>query len=294
MVRRKASTLAAAALVVALHALGGVAAAAAQTWPPIAEGATVPSISGRWVWAELLTRDVAAARAFYGKVFGWTFETHGPAGTADSYTRVLANGRAIGGMLAPANTDKFPGARWIGLVSTPDPAAVAERVRTLGGAVLLAPRTLAGRGELALLADPQGAQFAVIRSATGDPADFAGRENEWLWVELWAGDAARAAAFYKDVFGYGVTAVEHKTAPRSFVLSAGGRARAGVMGKLDAAAPSEWIPHVRVRSVSETVARAQAAGARVLVGATPHHRSSFAVLADPAGALFAVTEWKPQ
>ncbi len=292
MFRCKADLLAATTL--SLILLGATAPVAAQAWPPIADSATVPSVSGRWVWADLLTQDVAAARSFYGRVFGWTFESHGETSKSDSYTRILANGRPIGGMLAPRNADKVPGSRWIGLVSTTEPAAVAERVRTLGGTVLLAPRTLAGRGELALLADPQGAQFAVIRSVAGDPADYAGRENEWLWVELWAEDAAREAAFYKDVFGYNVTAVDHKNAPRSFVLAAGGRARAGVMRKLDTSSPSEWVPYVRVRSVTETVQRAEAAGARVLVGATPHHRSSFAVLADPLGAVFAVAEWKPQ
>ena len=80
--------------VLALLGLAAVAAtplAGADTyWPPITDHATDQRNTGRFVWAELLTRDVGAAAEFYGKVFGWTFETYGPADDLKTYTVVLS------------------------------------------------------------------------------------------------------------------------------------------------------------------------------------------------------------
>lgn len=267
--------------------------ARAPTWPPITATPVPERVTGRWLWGDLLTNDVPAATAFYGKVFGWTFETVGAAADRDVYTKVLSNGRPIAGIVSPRTAVVERGARWIGLVSVPDPAAAAKRVGELGGSVVMTPRTLAGRGDVALLSDPAGALFAVIRTATGDPPDVAGRENEWIWVELWANDPSREAQFYRSVFDYGVSTTAGG-APGSIVLTAGGRARAGVLRKPDAELSTVWIPYVRVRNVMETVERALAAGARVVIAPTPHHRSRTAVLVDPSGAPFAVAEWRPQ
>lgn len=279
---------------VAAFALVAQAQTPAPMWPPITDTPVAARITGRWVWADLVTNDAAGSKAFYGKVFGWTFETMGAAGSTDSYTRVMSNGRPIAGMVSPRSEAAQRGARWIGLISVADPIATSARVSELGGSVVMRPRTLDGRGDVALLADPSGARFAVIRSKAGDPPDQSGRENEWLWVELWATDPQREAEFYRAVFGYGIESVPHRSAPTSFLLTAGGRARAGVLRKPDAELATEWIPYVRVRSVAETVERAVAAGGRVVVAPTPHHRSHTAVLVDPLGAPFAIAEWRPQ
>jgi len=172
---------------------------------------------------------------------------------------------------------------------------LAERAIQRGGKVVVAPQTLTGRGQFEVLSDPAGAHFGVVMTERGDPADHLGGSNEWLWTELWTPDPAAAMSFYRDVFGYSVAA-----APRSpargdaYVLSAGGRARAGIMRSPDVTLPAVWIPYVRVADVDATVARAQQLGGRVLVAAHSHHRSKVAVLVDPQGAPFAIADWRPQ
>ena len=210
-----------------------------------------------------------------------------------SYLTITANGRMIGGIVQAANATA--GARWIGLASG-DPKALAERAVQRGGKVVVAPRTLPGRGDFTVLADPAGAHFAVVLPDRGDPADHAGGRSEWIWSELWTPEPVQAAAFYRDVFGYTSAA-----APRSpgasgdaYVLSAGGRARAGVMRTPDSAQPAVWIPYVRVDDVAAMVSRARSLGARVLLPPQPHHRSQVAVLADPMGAPFALADWRPR
>ena len=42
---------------------------------------------------------MAAAAEFYGKVFGWTFETYGGDDDRDTYTLALADGLPIGGLV---------------------------------------------------------------------------------------------------------------------------------------------------------------------------------------------------
>src|SRR5512139_2598262 len=90
----------------ALAAVAAIAAGVADTaeryWPPIVDPPTHQFTPGRWVWADLVTSDVAAAAGFYGKVFGWTFETYGDDDDLDTYTLVLADGLPIGGMVFDA------------------------------------------------------------------------------------------------------------------------------------------------------------------------------------------------
>ncbi len=260
-------------------------------WPPLGETVAGARTAGRWLWADLVSSDVERSRDFYSKVFGWEFREHASSKGGSRYFTVLANGRAIGGIVSAAPEAKM-GARWLGLASG-DPATMAARAQQLGGKVVVAPRTLSGRGELTVLSDPDGAHFAVVRADGGDPADVVGQNNEWLWAELWTKEPGRAANFYRDVFGYAVGAAEGKSTG-GYVLSAGGKARAGIMRNPDPALGAVWIPYVRVASVAAILERVQSNGGQVLVAPRRHYASQIAVLADPLGAPFAVAEWRPQ
>jgi uncharacterized protein len=275
-------------LVIAVTA--GSAAAQNPSWPPVGEPSAAARVAGRWLWADLVTTDVARSSDFYARVFGWSYRTVPGEAGGPGYVTIIAGGQTIGGIV-PARIDKTnSGARWIGLISG-DPKIMAARAQERGGSVVVAPRPLPGRGEIAVLVDPSGARFAVLRADRGDPPDVLGREGEWLWAELWTPDPERAAAFYREVFGYAVAAGSAGT-PDSYVLTAAGRARAGIMRSPDAELNAAWIPYVRVGDVARTVARAEQAGARVIVAPRVHHRSQLAVLVDPLGAPFAVADWR--
>jgi predicted enzyme related to lactoylglutathione lyase len=168
----------------ALLSAGAAAGAAAEPkmyWPPITDPPTGTYTPGKWVWAELLTRDVGRAADFYGKIFGWTFETYGPKDDAKTYTLVSSGGTPIAGMvfMNPGDRTLKPDARWVGLVSVTDVKLAEGRVINAGGKVLMGPRPLGTRGDAALFADPEGGIFGVLHSATGDP-DYLGDENSFL------------------------------------------------------------------------------------------------------------------
>lgn len=270
-----------------------LAAAAERYWPPIVDPATNHHTPGRWVWADLVTADVATAAGFYGRVFGWTFETYGGEDDLETYTLVLADGLPIGGMVFDARAMKgdTPSARWIGLVSVEDPQATADLVTRHGGKVVYAPVVLGERGETAILRDPEGTLFGVVRSRNGDPADYFGGVGEWAWLDLWSGDVDKAAGFYRAVLGYDTVAAGDAGSVRSGVnLVAGGYARAGIMRKRDPRATSVWLPYVRVADARKAAEEARAAGGRVIWPPEAIGSLIVGIVADPTGAPVGILE----
>src|SRR5262245_35345554 len=148
---------------------------------------------GKFVWFDLVTDDLATVQRFYGEVFGWSFDTVGAAPAF--YTYIEDGGERVGGMffhVRPAGATTS--ARWLSLISVPDPAEALRFVEQHGGSVVVPPATIAGRGTHALFRDPQGAVFGVLRSEAGDPPDTPVRDGDFFWVDLLARDPAAASA----------------------------------------------------------------------------------------------------
>jgi predicted enzyme related to lactoylglutathione lyase len=159
---------------------------------------------------------------------------------------------------------------------------------------VLAPvRDFPRRGAQAIIADKEGAVLGLLRSASGDPADYQAETGDWIWVELFAKQPDVAAAFYRTVLGYEVTAVATAEKDRRFVLASGGFARAGI-GSAPAKEGSQpaWLGFVRVENTDAAAVRATDLGGRVLVGPQLSHLGTrFAIVADPTGAAVAVIEF---
>lgn len=270
-----------------------MAHAAERYWPPIVDPATNQHTPGRWVWADLVTGDVARAAEFYGKVFGWTFETYGSDDDRETYTLVLAAGLPIGGMVYDARATKgdVPSARWIGLVSVTDPAAAAAAVTSHGGQVVYAPVMLGERGETAVFRDAEGTLFGVVKSRNGDPPDYLGDVGEWAWLDLWTSDVDKAAQFYRSVVGYEtVPAGDAATARSGVHLVSGGYVRAGIMQKRDPKTSSVWLPYVRVTDAKLTAKAARQAGGRVLYEPAGLGTAVVGIVADPTGAPVGIVQ----
>ncbi|MDH5227794.1 MAG: hypothetical protein OEW50_10360 [Gammaproteobacteria bacterium] len=272
--------------------LAGTASAADRYWPPIVDPPTAQHTPGRFVWGDLVTADVAAAADFYGKVFGWTFETYGGDDDRDTYTLALADGLPIGGMVYDqrAMKGKTPSARWIGLISVADVKAAATAVKAGGGQVVAPAMMLGERGETAVFKDPEGVLFGVVNSKNGDPPDYAGDVNEWYWIDLWSADVERAARFYRAAIGYETRPIA-ADGPRSGVhLVSGGFARAGIMQKHSRQTTSTWLPYIRVADVAASAAAARAAGGKVVLEPIAMNRATVAIVADPTGAPVGIVQ----
>jgi predicted enzyme related to lactoylglutathione lyase len=244
--------------------------------PPIGGALTHRVDPGRFVWLDLVTPDVDSAQAFYGGLFGWTFEP------ASDYITVLRAGNPIAGIVA---REVAEGSIWISSLSVDDVDRAAERVRRGGGAVRRGPLDAGERGRLALVTDPDGALLLLLRASGGDPPEVRPEPGDWLWRELWTHDVTEALAFYDALVGYQRRVVDFRGRAYT-VLETAGEPRAGVAELVDAEVRSNWLPYVRVTDPDRTVARAEALGARVLV-----RDANAAILIDPNGAPLGIQRW---
>jgi hypothetical protein len=118
---------------------------------------------GAFCWMELATRDVPAAKAFYGGLFGWGMKP--PSDPAMDYTEILRAGTPMGGIMA-IRPDMGPMPPSWGLYwQVADCAASVGKAKALGGRVLVGPNDMPGVGRFAVVQDPQGATFSLFQPA---------------------------------------------------------------------------------------------------------------------------------
>jgi len=124
---------------------------------------------GAFSWCELLTPDVAAAKDFYGKLFGWQMQDMPMEGM--TYTVLNAGGAPVGGIMAPPREAAGMPPQWGAYVTVDDVDATAKQAVELGGSLLLPPRDIPGVGRFCLIRDPQGAHlYAITYSMPGGSA----------------------------------------------------------------------------------------------------------------------------
>jgi predicted enzyme related to lactoylglutathione lyase len=134
-----------------------------MAWEPGGHfGAALVNAPGALCWNELSTTDLDGAAAFYTAVFGWT--TTGFEGMPDYL--VIKNGEASNGGIRPVAQPGIP-AHWLAYFGTPDIDAGLARVTELGGAVHAGPIDI-GIAKIGIVADPQGATFAIYAGTYED------------------------------------------------------------------------------------------------------------------------------
>jgi hypothetical protein len=131
-------------------------------WQPrLHKGAALANESGAFCWNELHTRDIEAAKAFYGEVFGWGAETSEVGDM--KYTEWKRGDSSIGGMMEmpeeiPSETPPF----WLVYFGVDDTDAAVARAKELGGVTIVEPTDIPA-GRFAVLGDSAGAGFGVIK-----------------------------------------------------------------------------------------------------------------------------------
>jgi predicted enzyme related to lactoylglutathione lyase len=112
-------------------------------------------------WADLNTRDPQKAAKFYGDWLGWTFETG-----KDGYRHIM-NGTdredMIGGIPAEMHAPPGTPAHWMSYFAVADCKGTAAKAAQLGASTIMPANTMPEVGTIAVLADPQGAVFALYQ-----------------------------------------------------------------------------------------------------------------------------------
>ena len=130
-------------------------------------GAGIYNGPGSLCWNELGTTDTQKAGEFYSGLFGWTRETNqfGPM----EYTMFQNGDRAAGGMykITPEMGPIPP--HWLAYFAVDDCDATVQKATELGASVMKPADDIPEVGRFAILTDPQGAAFAVIKLNHADP-----------------------------------------------------------------------------------------------------------------------------
>jgi len=137
-------------------------AAILALWEPRTHhGAALANETGALVWNELQTYDTASASKFYQAVFGWRSTTGRAAG--NEYTSFMVDEHPVAGMLAIQPEWGAVPPNWSIYLGVDDVAAACTLAVSLGGKVEVQPSEIPNVGWFALLRDPQGSYFYVIR-----------------------------------------------------------------------------------------------------------------------------------
>ncbi|WP_374684221.1 VOC family protein [Streptomyces sp. ODS05-4] len=250
--------------------------------------------AGTPIWADAMFADLEGAKRFYGEVLGWTF---GAASTEyGDYTEAYADGKAAAAVVPP-----MPGAEdtaaWCLYLASPDAAATAEKIRENGGQVLMEPMQVSDFGTMVLARDPSGTVFGVWQP--GRHRGFEARPpapGAYCWAEVTTRDPDRADAFFGAVFGYRQQVMQDPGEPdQDFRLYNLGDTT--VLGRLamhpkdfPADAPPFVNVYFTVDDADRAASRTRELGGQVHWGPESSPYGRFAVLADPAGAVFSVLD----
>lgn len=247
------------------------------------------NLHGDFVWYELLTTDADAAVRFYGAVIGWKTRS-----TGDAYGgyRIFGTGAAdIAGLsTVPASGRNGVRPGWLGYIGVRDVDATAAEVVRAGGTQHVSPTDIPGIGRFAMLADPQGVVFYVMRgSMDGTSTSFSPtKTGHCHWNELTAKDQVAALAFYTSLFGWekadGMPMGERGT--YQFVHHHGAPIGA-MMNRWGDGPPPAWNFYFGVEDIDVAARSVSENGGTIHYGPAEVPGGIYVIVAtDPQGALF--------
>ncbi|HEY4190804.1 MAG TPA: VOC family protein [Candidatus Limnocylindrales bacterium] len=245
-------------------------------------------------WVDLASADAAAAREFYGSLFGWEVEVN-PDPQYGGYAIARINGQDAAG-IGPKMDPNGPTV-WNVYIGTDDIEALAARVTGAGGNVLMAPFDVGEQGRMAVFQDPTG---GVISSWQGTRMGGFQTEgpNAFGWAELNARGVEKALPFYTAIFGWtpDTSPMGEGMPPYTeFKLNDQRVAGATEMNSMvPAEVPSYWLVYFDVANVDESFAKATSLGAKPMLPPMDFPGGRFAIVSDLDGAAFGVMTLKPR
>jgi len=206
---------------------------------------------GRFVWYELMTTDMEAAKTFYADVLGWGTQDVSVPGMA--YTLFTAGGTSVSGLMDLPEDARKSGLRpsWLGYVGVSDVDAAADRIKELPPAL-----------------------------------DAPGRVG---WHELLAADWEKAWAFYRELFGWQKAEADMGPVGTYQPFSAGGETIGGMFSKPAMEPVPFWLYYFNVGDIDVAMKRVKAGRGQILSGPVELLGNRWILrCTDPQGAIFAL------
>ena len=260
-----------------------------------------PNPKGDYIWYELMTPDPEGSKKFYDLVVGWNIGEG--AAEYNGYRMInTSDGGFAGGVLPLTDEMQQHGARptWLGYTHVPDVDGAVTSIEQAGGKALVPAMDIPNVGRIAMVTDPQGAPFYVMK-----PIPPAGEENaqsdvfspdkagRCAWNELSTSDAVAALEFYSSQFGWekgdampmGDKGDYRFINHHGLMLGAIFPTAAGTMPDQ----PPHWRYYFRVPSIAAAKTAAEQGGGTITAGPMEVPGGDHIIIGtDPQGAEFAL------
>ena len=252
---------------------------------------------GSFIWYELITPEPDGAKAFYDSVVGWDLDAEAMPGPVEYRMIKRSDGGNAGGVLRLTDEMASHGARpvWLGYINVNDVDTTVSSIEQAGGKVLMAASDIPDVGRIAMVADPQGAPFYVMK-----PTPPAGQDDKASdvfsvdqpqhvrWNELWSADPEQAVDFYKRHFGWSQEGdMDMGEMGKYRFIQHAGVAIGAIMPKMPDVPASMWNFYVGVDDIDRAAEAVRLGGGQVFQEPIEIPGGEFALNgSDPQGALF--------
>jgi|SRR6185437_13499070 len=258
---------------------------------------------GTFSWIELATKNVDAAKKFYGGLFGWTFDDM-PAGPDMIYSMAKLDGQVLGAMYqmsaSPAGDMATSGpahpampSHWASYITVDDVDARTKKVAAAGGKVLKDAFDVMDVGRMSVVQDPGGATFCLWTAKKHIGAHVKSVPGALCYNELMSTDVDRAGKFYVDVLGWKTENMDMGPMGMYTMFKAPGvEGNVGGMMKMPPnlkGAPSFWLAYIQTADVDASTKKVTELGGKVKAPPMDIPKiGRFSVVEDSTGATFAL------
>jgi predicted enzyme related to lactoylglutathione lyase len=243
-------------------------------------------------WVDLQTTDQAAAKAFYGEIFGWTYDDQ-PMDAGAVYSIAQIGGASVAAIAPQSPELSAAGAppMWNTYLAVDSADEAAAKVGAAGGTVAMEPFDVMDAGRMAFVLDPGGAAVALWQASQHIGATLVNEPGTVVWNELITDNPA-AVSFYEQVLGL-TTATVDMGADKYTMFQVGGKEVGGTTPPMMEGVPNHWHVYFAVADADATAAKVQELGGSVMVAPFDTPIGKMAVVADPQGAVFSIFQAPP-
>ena len=251
---------------------------------------------GDFIWYELITTEPDGAKAFYDAVVRWNIETESQFPTG--YRMIgRSDGGFAGGVLPLTDEMQQHGARptWLGYLHVEDVDASVASIEQAGGKALMPAFDIPNVGRVAMVTDPQGAPFYIMKPIppANDPhakSDVfsVDQPQRVRWNELATSDPDAGLDFYRRQFGWGQEGdMDMGEMGKYRFIQSNGVNIGAIMRKPPQLPVSSWTYYIGVDDIDRAADAIKAGGGQVLNGPMEIPGGEFALNGlDPQGASF--------
>lgn len=242
--------------------------------------------TGEFCWAELVTTDEGEALPFYQGLLGLSDESM-ESEDGSAYYMMKAKNDYVFGLYEASESHS----QWSSYICVKDASKIATQVEGLGGFIEQEPMQVMDAGTFATFVDNTGASFSVWQPGhhKGSTAERSA-PGMFGWNELATSDAAEAAKFYSELFGWKATTKKGKDGPY-IVMSQKSGPVCGIteFGEEFEDVTSHWLLYFNVKDCAKAVAKVEELGGSVFHQPVAHTTvGQYSVIRDLSGAVLAL------